>query len=411
MSAKKPNSIPSHVGPLYPMALILLSIFLLVGVGATTNSFANSGLISLSSSPSVSHTCNLLDYLNCYYGLQYNQPTACNVNASTNNCRIGGVTGIAGIFNTQSPFTFLFSGDISGFIGSLFIKPTALPFSTLPGPSPFVNLTVKFGGGLTWINATTEDDGNKHQLVRADFHGSGTGLNVTDSLGNVVPFYKWNITDNTHHTLINDQVVTGMCWEETPAGTGEPGGSTLYGSYYFLGCQYHDALGGMIYYMVGYQGTALTDLSTTGIYAHFFDYNVTSCESSPHGGESGHFLTPTGNCYNTYSSLEQLPTSSYGGLGYIAGFFIGVVLLIIGLGIGIGAGGLTFNASLSSNSQGTRFAQVLGIFLTIYTPLASEFGTWLTSPLMGGTGLEILMVILVFGTGFFGVWWQTLSWR
>lgn len=96
----------------------------------------------------------------------------------------------------------------------------------------------------------------------------------------------------------------------------------------------------------------------------------------------------------------------------VLGFSVGVVILIIlSLGMSFETGALTFNFGLSSNSQGTRFAQVILIGLVVWIPLYSEFSPWFTSGLLplGLDGAAGIMSILLTAMMFFGVFWQAIA--
>lgn len=94
--------------------------------------------------------------------------------------------------------------------------------------------------------------------------------------------------------------------------------------------------------------------------------------------------------------------------GIIAGFLLGLFLIIAGLGLqfGLGAG-----VSVGINRQGSKFAQAAGIGLLIYTPMFSEFSTWFTSGglpygIDGGLGIVSIAIAALF---FFGVYRLAVS--
>lgn len=94
---------------------------------------------------------------------------------------------------------------------------------------------------------------------------------------------------------------------------------------------------------------------------------------------------------------QQTETGLFG-LGLATAAIGSLFLIIIGLGLGVGAGGLTFNFSLTPNTQGTRFAQTLGFSLLLWVVALSESAVLITTlGSFGETLIGLLTFILIVG--------------
>jgi hypothetical protein len=108
---------------------------------------------------------------------------------------------------------------------------------------------------------------------------------------------------------------------------------------------------------------------------------------------------------------------NFGWFTPIITFIIGIALLLLGLGIGISGGGSILGSGTTlgytTNMQGTKLAQNMGIGLIIWSPLYSQFSTWFTSGLLpsGMDGATGIVSLILTGALFFGIWWQTESWN
>lgn len=118
-------------------------------------------------------------------------------------------------------------------------------------------------------------------------------------------------------------------------------------------------------------------------------------------------------CNAVVQSISNFTTASNasGLLGTIFLWLASIVLLIVSSGISFQSSGSIFATGVSVgagvNSQGTRFAQVMGAALFVYVPMYSEFSSWFTSGILpngldGSLGVISLVIsALLFG----GVIW------
>ena len=112
-------------------------------------------------------------------------------------------------------------------------------------------------------------------------------------------------------------------------------------------------------------------------------------------------ITPDCHGFLSAASSTNAQTGNRNfGLALALGFAGDIFIILMGLGLGIGAGGLTFNFSLTPNSQGTRFFQTLGFSLLFWIVVLAESGPLIASLgfLGWGTGLiGLLTFILIVG--------------
>lgn len=115
-------------------------------------------------------------------------------------------------------------------------------------------------------------------------------------------------------------------------------------------------------------------------------------------------------CLNNVSTEVQSnnqPNRMANAFGFL-GFIFGIVLLVLSLGVGGGVQAIASGFNVQVSDQGARLAQVLGIGLTTWIPMFSEFGGWLTTSGLAlglGTILSLVLTIIYF----YGLWWQTQS--
>ena len=116
---------------------------------------------------------------------------------------------------------------------------------------------------------------------------------------------------------------------------------------------------------------------------------------------TGSDITP--DCQGFLSAVQSTNAQTGNrnfGLALAIGFVGDLFIILMGLGLGIGAGGLTFNFSLTPNSQGTRFFQTLGFSMLFWIVVLAESGPLIASLgfLGWGTGLiGLLTFILIVG--------------
>jgi hypothetical protein len=404
------------------MMLIIMSIFVLIGVGSLTNSMSASGMINLSTPPSApAAQCNATDYLNCYYGLQYGIPTGCNQNSS--NCKIGGPSGIASIINPQSPFTDLFEGNIGALTKSLSGQTAQHgPFDPLGG-GPYVKVLIQLGpfSGddlTTWQIASVTQVGNDNSVLPK---------NATVSWAN----WNTNLAGGTYYT--NLYQLSGTCsgFCAPPLVCKWMGQQNFSSIISFL---QGTSLGGFTYYgcqvqfqvnppssAVGWWSFMVSIPNSIGAqkpgnyvvaYAQTESWDTYHCDIVYYG-EANFQEFFSNQCLNYANNIVNPPSQGFPFIGPILGMVMGAVLFIIGMGLNFRFGGSLFGSGTTVgagvNTQGSRMAQALGLFLLVWSPLYSEFGAWLSSGLMGSTGMSVFLTFIILGLGFFGVFWQMLS--
>ena len=108
-------------------------------------------------------------------------------------------------------------------------------------------------------------------------------------------------------------------------------------------------------------------------------------------------LTP--ECRSWFSAIQQENSGTGSGIfvfGQVLALVGGIILTLIGFGLGFSGGALTFNFSVTPNSQGTRYAQILGFALLVIVPFDSEFTGPFTLLSIFGIGSIILTIFALF---------------
>lgn len=460
------SPIPSQIGPVRPMTLILMSLVLLAGIGAVTNSFASSGLISLAAPPSSPvNVCDLSNYLNCYYGYQYNQPTGCTASAA--NCQTGGSGGVASILNPNSPFTPLFTGNPLGFTSAL-VGATPLTMNAYQaGGLNTINIypgrcTAKYIGnmtsGATYITTSCSE---------VDTHGVPLSAATADKIApnpyaqnqTAIPMVNLKITNSSSYlqgVYYQSSLCTALYSAQTSPGTYNDimDGCQFYftsttsphvTTYWFFTANVNSSVfnGGQTFggtrsfnYCNSHYGLNQTQCPPATIPETLQpeNWDVYSCGeqlSHPNGADAhqnlgaappyvywGITLPPvTPQCLGIQNQIRNYAsnTSQQTYLSLILVFIGGAMIFLLSSGITFGFTGSFFGSGggirAGTNSQGSRLGQAIGLFLLVWIPLYSEFGAWVTSGLLGSTGLEALMLFIIYGGGFFGTFWQILSYQ
>lgn len=317
----------------------MIPLFLLIGIGVISNNMQANGL----STTNDNSNCTSL---NCPAYL----PTACF--NSVSNCNFTTSTRFS-FLDPNSPFTYLFSGDIAGFLGS---------FTNQNGQSNSLNAlslcsTPQTGKIITFLHCTSSSWGIKgppyqqYPIVSCNFNtGSGLGFNATAS----------------------SEPVTTVS------------GQANFTTWTVSGCA-----------PANLQNT--NPLNQTGFLIIQADY----------AGTNGSITLTK---YNP--GLTDIVGSSGTGLNVFTflGFVIGIILFIMSFGIGFGGGASVLGSGpsfqFSSNAQGTKLAQTLGIGLLIFTPIYSEFSSWIFTL---GFGIGTIVSTIIFVMFFFGLYWQLES--
>lgn len=116
-------------------------------------------------------------------------------------------------------------------------------------------------------------------------------------------------------------------------------------------------------------------------------------------------ITP--ECHTWFNSIQQENGGTGGNIFFfsqILALIGGIILTLIGFGLGISGGAVTFNFSVTPNSQGTRYAQILGFALLVITPIDAEFAGPYTVLAVLGIGTIILGLFTLLE--FFGIFFM-----
>ena len=310
--------------------MIVFALFFLVGIGifynnAVSAGFANTAIVNSCSS------------LNCP---SYGNQNPCTLNPQ--NCYANKTISIV---NPNSPFTYLVSGDLLGFIGS-------------------------FTGG----SGTGVGQASVHTVALYCKTVSGSGISITaftcDRSSSTAdanyPYPIYNATSSGNSSIWYVVGFQGKNNVEVLPLQNAP--FTFYGGYF--------------------ANNTVINSVTAG---QSFTCHLTGTEN--------YCLVP----------LPQPSSVNLGNVFTFMAFINGIVLLIVGLGLSLSAQVVATGFSFGSNAQGTRLAEAGGMALLIFAPSYSEFGTWLTDTDLGFTGGGILLTFIIFGLIFFGIYEQTTS--
>lgn len=323
------------------MYLIMIPLLLLIGVGAFANNLAASGMQPTPDSSSCTS-------LNC----PAYEPTACN--ASVSNCNFTSSTSFS-VLSPNSPFTYIFSGDLSGFLSS---------FTNSNGQSQSLNAlsvceTPEAGKNITFLHCTSSSWGIKGP-----------------------PYQQYPIVS------CNMQGAMGLGFNATSSGSAQttPSGQANFSTWTITGCAPANS-----------QNT--NPLNQTGFLQIQADY----------AGANGS-MTLT----RYEPGLADIIGSGGTSLNLLSffGFLIGIILFVMSFGIGFGGGANVVGSGpsfqFSANSQGTRLAQVFGIGLMLYAPIYSEFSSWIFTL---GFGVGAMISLIIPAMFFVGLYWQMESFQ
>ena len=328
------------------MGMVVFPIAVLLIVGLFYNNLTAGGAFTVANA---SGNCNgASPAINC---AQYPGANPC---AQQTNCQLGQLQ----LLNKNSPFTYLFAGDISGFLTSMFSSGQSNSLNALSvcytrgGQNPATG-----GSGVTFLHCSSSSwqqagpPVQQYPLVSCnnlDGQGSkmGTGFNATGSGAG----YNASGANNVNQ------------W-------------TIYG------CQPANQV-------------STNPNNQTGTLTIIADYS---------GANGSVVLT------KYKPGLFDLFSAASGGSNFIVffGFIIGIILFIMSFGIGFNGsvglfGGNSAGGGFTTNPQGTKLAQTFGLGLLIWTPLYSEFGGWINAQTLGGYGLDIIINFALFICVFLG---------
>ena len=265
--------------------------------------------------------------------------------SSKQNCNFTAVSAFT-FLNPNSPFTYLLYGDLSGFI-SLFSNgnPQSNSLNALSLCSDY-----QAGISLTFLHCTSSSWAiagppiQPYPLVSCNFPTAlGTGFNASASSA--------PITTNSGQANVTLWTITGCA----PANR--------------------------------INSTPLNQSASLLIQA---DYN---------GANNSITLTK-------YKAGIVDIANNGGAISFIS-FFLGVILILLSFGFGFlveafGGNGI----ELFANDQGTRLAQSLGIGLTVWSFVYSEFSSWLTT---FSFSLGTIIFTMLTACFFMGLYWRMFS--
>lgn len=338
------------MGEISGISLMIFSIFITVVIGIGVNNLNGTGL----SNPTTTvTTCSSI------YCPQYPQySTVCN---TPSNCQFNGTISL---FNRNSPFTYMFTLDLLGFVNSFFTSAsnnaTSVVQSQIGAPSNNVTFNCLFTtGGHTDFLCPTNRNG-----VWTEHYGTAY------------------IASNAIQFQVNGSIYPTVTGFTKPL--------------YFTCLYWNNVIGSF-------------GISTP---------TRTSCNVIDSGSGSNQALF-TANCW-TFGNATDITsficnawaqssnTPNFASVGAFFLFIGSIILLIMSLGIGGSLNIIASGFSWIPNGQGTKFAQVLGMGLLVQTILWSEFGSWVSANNFG-YGLNILVLFMLQGCFWFGAWKATVT--
>lgn len=398
-----------------PLAPIVLSLLLIVGVGVLFNNSAASGLgnpvtMACNQAGAPLDTCQNSSSVGCQL-----DPAQCSLSGTS-------ISFLSG----NSPFTDVIQGNILGLFQNLNGQNSATqhgPFD-VTGQGQFY--TVNCQGSYTkgtdeWQNfnfdagCTQTDNGN---------------ANLSQSAA--VSFLNWNpALSGVSKTLALFHLVTNAthffhCQAETQINYTAIIGYSYYGCDEVVGTVGNLAIPGIPHWsmMLAIPNQIIYRLNSTA-YMHFSIFAQPQNWDALFCAQSQEFPSNTPpflffpQCQNFFTSTAGVSTGgltsfNWGFLTPLIAFALGIVLFIIGLNMTISAGGSIIGTGTSflvgTGSQGARLAQSMGVGLLVFAPLYSEFigpiDSWVS---VLPNGLAVIVPIILAGFFFFGCYQLAMS--
>lgn len=320
---------------------------LMIGIGALNNSLQASGF----STTVATSNCTSI---NC----PAYQPTGCG--ASSTNCQFTNKTSFT-LLNPNSPFTQLFGGDLAGFVQSMSVasgnsgnngaKSAGLnALSVCETPTAGINILFLHCTSSSW--AIPGPPIQQYPIVSCNnLNGRGTLGTGFNASATAAPYSTPSISNLT------EWIITGCI----PAGNSNTNPTNNTATITMLG-----------------------------------DY----------AGVNG---SMTLTQYNA-GVADMFGTSSSPGMHWATflGFVIGIILFVMSFGVGFNAGAISETIGFSSNSQGTKFAQAVGLGLMVWSPIYSEFSGWFSNTMLGW-GVGTIIGTILTALYFMGVIWLAHS--
>ena len=380
------------------MELIFFPIIFMIFIGVIFNNFNASGLQANGAlnTTQFTRTDTSLSRHYCILGVDPNcsvqvnpMPTGCAANPQ--NCNASALTGIQ-FLNSNSPFTYLLDGNLVGFLSSIFNNQEQAN---------------QYYSGITLcvplINGVFKNVSNSNSTQNFECFGEVATLNAQTPT--VLPVI------NASSTYGNNSI-----WDIK----GCPNTNTV-------ACQY-PILKNQTFVLQSFygiyikNGTTITSSHGCTIYG-----SVQACSvlfPNLFGNNPSFTCPTTSHLFNITNTITYclLPSSNpatfsvSNSFSFFA-FFAGAILLFMGFGFNLAFSILTNGGSLGINEQGTKLAQVLGIGLTIWAFISSEFGwIFITNFSLSGSLIGTIIsiglgfVYVVFSVMFFvGLYWRIFS--
>ncbi|MDE1824340.1 MAG: hypothetical protein KGH74_03505 [Candidatus Micrarchaeota archaeon] len=423
------------------MVLVSVALFLLVIPGLLYNNLNSTGI-----TPAQVLTCPNTQLSGGGVDVTCQGSVNAGCQASASYCSLSGSS--FSFLNINSPFTALITGNVWGVFNQIVqgSQPTTHgPFDSVGGSASFIRANCIIDNrGANSLTGWTID-----QCTQADSDGSNmtTGFNTWSNWNNnfvgstktisfknlivYIPAYS----GNSSYTLIcNWNIQTNYTFSGTP-----------FSGYTWYGCAYQNTIG----------GSFPTNEKTNPSWPFLISVPWATGVLDPTKGYTCGYISAPAKCFHqlVYVQLETWHTfecvfvaktnqrqlwpflispqcdqwwdnvktqsvssgANFGILTPIIVFIIGLALLFLGLGIGLTGGGSILGTGttvgISSNRQGTKMAQILGMGLIVWAPLYSEFSTWFTTGLLpyGLDGSLGVVGIGLTGLFFFGIFWLIQS--
>lgn len=334
------------------MLLVFFPLFFMIFFGVIINDLGSSGI----------NTSNTIQYqytYPCVLGVG-NCSLIAYIKGSSNPCanNMCNITQISGFqfLNQYSPFTFLIEGNIIGFISSF----SSGANTNSSGSTNILQLSICVPLSNNNINSTGQ------QIT--EFHCA-----TSSQIDSRIPIFSLkgcvinNVSNRYGCTDVTSSAGNNSIWQVyyTQVGGNRQNytvSQTFYGGY----DQYPHS--------IGQSGCPNSKINSSQVWCIISEPNYSANSLS-----------------NTF--------------GFLA-FLLGIILLIMSLGIYISGSVFASGFSFGLNAQGTKIAQVLGIGLTLWAFVSSEWSVWLFSiPLSLGVLIYSIFTILFFA----GLYWQLVQ--
>lgn len=422
------NLNPNGVG------LIVIGVLLLALPGIVVNNLYGGGLIPASDAMTCGFTAGAPTcVLNTSVGCSVN-PAYCNLSGSA-----------ISLLNGRSPFTQLLEGNIYAVFNQITTGSQSVghgPFDEVGNPNYFLANCVVYRptAGSKDITAL---------LFRACQTANSDGSNATKSNSQSWDNWNGNYNGSTSTLYFHDLVEVGGNGS-SPVGfvctyniqTNYTFAGTPYSGYTWFGCDAWDTQGvscssplpqscltstKVWSFLVslplgswdlsaakGYScGSGIVCWNLNNIPVQLEGWETFACFATQGVDRPTYAYLVSSQCdqwFATNTSLAQGSGESFGVLSPLVTFIVGLALVFLGSGIGFAFGGSVVgtgtNASVFSNPQGTKMAQVIGGGLVVWSFMYSEFSTWFTSGYFpyGLDGAFGAIGLAITGIFFFGLY-------